>query len=541
MSKKMLLTFIALLCLSLLSSLVAQTYTISGKVIDGETGEAIPFGNVYPKSNPQGGTTTDFDGYYTLKNISKGDSIIVSYIGYDTRTKIPDFSKLENGVIMLNFQLLSASKSLDEIVVVAGEDPAYPIMRKVQDQKKYNDTKKLEAYEYESYVKIELDIDNISEKFGNRKIIQKVQNAIDSLGGLTGEDGKPLIPIFLSESISQFYYRNNPERITEKVIKTKIEGVGLDQDSPVSQLLGSSFQQYNFYNNWMQVLEKDFVSPLAENKLLIGASYNELINTYLAMNQYEKALQKAKQFYELSLSTKAKQQILTACDALANIYSKLNDYQMAFEFQKQAKAYNDTIHSQKNAQNIQVIELERKEAENELLLKEKNLQRIDIENQKRALDVQYLIIFSILLILVLLGTWLNFIRKGYLAEQRNNTLLQIQNQKIERYSGALKETNQELLATQQEIRLLNQSLEQKVKDRTQTLEEANEKLKNYAFSNSHTVRRPLANILGLIEVIHITGLQHPDTQKYIDLLQKSAEKLDTIIHEINHNLENFED
>jgi len=264
MSKKMLLTFIALLCLSLLSSLVAQTYTISGKVIDGETGEAIPFGNVYPKSNPQGGTTTDFDGYYTLKNISKGDSIIVSYIGYDTRTKIPDFSKLENGVIMLNFQLLSASKSLDEIVVVAGEDPAYPIMRKVQDQKKYNDTKKLEAYEYESYVKIELDIDNISEKFGNRKIIQKVQNAIDSLGGLTGEDGKPLIPIFLSENISQFYYRNNPERITEKVIKTKIEGVGLDQDSPVSQLLGSSFQQYNFYNNWMQVLEKDFVSPLAD-------------------------------------------------------------------------------------------------------------------------------------------------------------------------------------------------------------------------------------------------------------------------------------
>ena len=56
----------------------AQTYIIKGKVIDSETGEAIPFGNVYPKSNPQKGTTTDFDGYYTLKLDQISDSIVVS-------------------------------------------------------------------------------------------------------------------------------------------------------------------------------------------------------------------------------------------------------------------------------------------------------------------------------------------------------------------------------------------------------------------------------------------------------------------------------
>ncbi len=244
------------------SNAFGQNYTLKGRVIDAETAEAIPFGNVYSQKNPQNGTTTDFEGYYTLKNVAADDSIIVSYIGYITRTKAPDLSKLKEGVVELNFQLYSSSKNLDEIVVVAGEDPAYPIMRNVIKARKNNDMASLEAYQYESYVKIELAIDNISAQFGKRKIIKKVQQAIDSVGRLTGEDGKPLIPIFLSESISQVYHRNRPERSTEHVIKTKIEGVGLDGDSPIAQLLGESFQKYNFYNDWLNILSKDFPSPI---------------------------------------------------------------------------------------------------------------------------------------------------------------------------------------------------------------------------------------------------------------------------------------
>ncbi len=254
---------------------LGQNYTIAGRVIDAETAEAIPFGNVYSKRNPQNGTTTDFEGYYTLKNIAADDSLIVSYIGYVTRTKAPDLSKLKEGVIELNFQLYSSSRNLDEIVVIAGEDPAYPIMRNVLRERKSNNMAKLDAYQYESYVKIELAIDNISEQFGKRKIIKKVQQAIDSVGRLTGEDGKPLIPIFLSESISQVYHRSNPERSTEQLLKTKIDGVGLDGDSHVAQLLGESFQKYNFYNDWLNILSKDFPSP-------IGSAWKLYYDYYLA-------------------------------------------------------------------------------------------------------------------------------------------------------------------------------------------------------------------------------------------------------------------
>ncbi|MCU0444697.1 MAG: DUF5686 and carboxypeptidase regulatory-like domain-containing protein [Microscillaceae bacterium] len=243
----------------------AQELTVKGKVTDTQTGDAIPFANVYPKKNPSAGTTTDFDGYFTLKISDVSDSLVVSYIGYVKKIKALDRTKLENGVLVLNFQLVSEEKSLDEIVVKAGEDPAYPIMRQVLKNKDLNDKRKIEIYECEVYTKIEIDIDNISDKFGQRKIIKKVQNAIDSSGGgLTGEDGKPLIPLFLSEAISRHYVRNNPDRTREDVLKTKVNGVGFDDNTAISQILGSSFQEYNFYRNWINLLEKDFVSPLAD-------------------------------------------------------------------------------------------------------------------------------------------------------------------------------------------------------------------------------------------------------------------------------------
>jgi hypothetical protein len=258
------LNLILFLWLGTFFSLSAQELTIKGKVTDSQTGDAIPFANVYPKKNPSAGTTTDFDGYFTIKMTDASDSLVVSYIGYFKKIKAIDPSKLENGILALNFQLASEEKALDEITVKAGEDPSYPIMRKVLKNKDLNDKRKIEIYECETYTKIEIDIDNISDKFSQRKIIKKVKSAIDSSGGgLTGEDGKPLIPLFLSEAISKTFIRNNPDRTREDILKTKVNGVGLD-DVPVSQILGSSFQEYNFYRNWINLLEKDFVSPLAD-------------------------------------------------------------------------------------------------------------------------------------------------------------------------------------------------------------------------------------------------------------------------------------
>lgn len=242
------------------SPLLALTQTVvKGKVTDAHSGDPIPFANVIFK-NTTSGTTTDFDGNFSVSNSTFADSLVVSYMGYSTRTKKVETGKSQ----VINFQLQEEATSLEEIVFEAGENPAYEILRKVIRQKNENDKRKLSAFEFDTYTKIEVDVDNMSEKFRSWKMIRKITQVLDSVETIAGEDGKPILPIFISESVSRFYYRTNPELRFEKILKSKINGIGIQDGTLVTQFVGSSFQEYNFYQNWLNILTKEFVSPIAD-------------------------------------------------------------------------------------------------------------------------------------------------------------------------------------------------------------------------------------------------------------------------------------
>ena len=237
---------------------IAQT-VVKGKVTDANSGDPIPFANIIFKGTTHG-TTTDFDGNFTVKTSSSADSLVVSYMGYTTRTK-----KVQPGISqVVNFQLEEVVTNLQEIVFEAGENPAFEILRNVVRNKSSNDKRKLTAYEYDTYTKIEVDVDNMSDDFRQRKMIKKITQVLDSVEQIAGEDGKPILPIFISESVSKFYYRTDPQLRFENILKSKINGIGIQDGTLVTQFVGSSFQEYNFYQNWLNIVTKEFASPLAD-------------------------------------------------------------------------------------------------------------------------------------------------------------------------------------------------------------------------------------------------------------------------------------
>ncbi len=232
---------------------------MQGKVTDSNSGDAVPFVNVVFKGTAIG-VTTDFDGNFLLKTNAPTDSLKVSYIGYKPKSKA-----VKKGVRqVINFQLDEEITSLEAVVVHAGENPAWEVLRGVVRNKEKNDKRKLTAYEYDTYTKIEVDVDNISEALRKTKMMKKIANVLDSAERVAGEDGKPILPLFITESVSKVYYRDNPSLKTEHILKTKINGVGIEDGNLVTQLIGSSFQEYNFYQNWLNILSKDFVSPIAD-------------------------------------------------------------------------------------------------------------------------------------------------------------------------------------------------------------------------------------------------------------------------------------
>ncbi|MEJ0030362.1 MAG: DUF5686 family protein [Bacteroidota bacterium] len=232
---------------------------VQGKVTDASSGDPIPFVNVIFKGISVG-ANTDFDGNFLIKTTLAADSVIASFIGYKSRVKA-----IKRGIKQtINFQLAEETTNLQEVVIRAGENPAYPILRKVVDNKKKNDKRKLSAYEYDTYTKIEIDVDNISDDMRKKKFMQKITQVLDSVDRIAGEDGQAILPLMISESVSKVYYRDNPSLKTEVLSKNKINGVGLEDGTLVQQMVGSSFQEYNFYQNWLNIIEKEFVSPIAD-------------------------------------------------------------------------------------------------------------------------------------------------------------------------------------------------------------------------------------------------------------------------------------
>ena len=64
--------------------LLAQN-TLKGVVLDGSSSQPLPGVNILVAGTTNG-TTTDFDGNFTLTNIKKGDKIVFSYIGFKDET-----------------------------------------------------------------------------------------------------------------------------------------------------------------------------------------------------------------------------------------------------------------------------------------------------------------------------------------------------------------------------------------------------------------------------------------------------------------------
>jgi hypothetical protein len=242
-----------------------QKTSVSGQVTDLETGEAIPFANVFFKDSKIG-TETDFDGNFELSSYYATDSLVVRFSGYKTAV----VAVVKDQAQVINFRLETITQDIDEVVIKAPtEKPSTRLYNRVVKNKPINNKQKLGAYEYESYNKIQLDLNNIGDKFEDRKIVKSldvVMNYLDTAGG------DKYLPLLLSESLSDYYYRTNPKKKKEVVKASRITGI---QNVEVNQFLGEMYQDINVYENYIGIFDKSFISPISDFAMSFYKFYME--------------------------------------------------------------------------------------------------------------------------------------------------------------------------------------------------------------------------------------------------------------------------
>ncbi|WP_214070521.1 DUF5686 and carboxypeptidase-like regulatory domain-containing protein [Mucilaginibacter sp. dw_454] len=261
------LSFLAFLLLYT-SSLFAQITRVTGVITDGgsKTHETMPYVTVGFAGTTIGGPTNS-EGRFSISTDKSVKQIKASFVGYKDA-----FINITPGMSqVVNIKLIPAETELTEVDVKAGKKPRYrnkgnPAVELIRQVIAHRDLNRPEAYnyvEYREYDKMMFSIANLSAKIAQKKFLQKYNFVLQNRDSTT-VPGKSLLPIYLDEKLSQYYYRKNPEKERSVVLGTRTVDYGgsIDKEG-VTALFKYMYAKVDIYENSINLMTNNFLSPIA--------------------------------------------------------------------------------------------------------------------------------------------------------------------------------------------------------------------------------------------------------------------------------------
>ena len=179
-----------LLFICILPSLsFGQTTKIKGRVTDADTGEPLPYANVFFKGTTTG-VSTDDDGYYTLETRNTDLELLrVEYVSYIAQEKV-----IKKGAFnQVNFALKMEQNILNQIVVKPDYRYIRWILSNIEHAKKVNNPEERDRYQCRLYTKMELDLVNADTQIKN-KLLRKNFGFVFDYMDTSVVSGQPYLP-----------------------------------------------------------------------------------------------------------------------------------------------------------------------------------------------------------------------------------------------------------------------------------------------------------------------------------------------------------
>lgn len=234
----------------------AQSQVIEGIVVDSLTRQPLAFAN-FLLDDRKTGTTSDIDGRYRLTlSGSLVGRVTISYVGYQSRQ-----IRVSLLIGLKHVALMPEERQLGEVVIYAGENPAWRIIRNAVKNRERHKPTQLRSYYYKSYTKVIFKLegetppsDSLSRKNANGQLSQA-----DSLA-LQMDSLQRRQHLLVTESVAEKYYRK-PGKQFEKLLDYRVSGF----ETPLLAALPNDYQPLGFADDWISILGKDHLNPISKN------------------------------------------------------------------------------------------------------------------------------------------------------------------------------------------------------------------------------------------------------------------------------------
>ena len=228
---------------------------VRGRVINNFTKEPVSFASIYWKKAGVGGIS-DSSGNFNLPfSRHTIDTLVVSYVGFvdvmRTVNKVKD-----TGAIVMTLNQLKQNFGVE---VKSKFNKGLRWWKAIVANKYRNNPYQYENYAYELYNKIEIDINNIKrDYFSSKKLLKPFVFILDNIDSVS--DKTPFLPVYLTESLSDYYYSTSPSKVREEIKAAKVRGI---KNESILQFLGGMSQRINLYQDYINIFGKEFISPLS--------------------------------------------------------------------------------------------------------------------------------------------------------------------------------------------------------------------------------------------------------------------------------------
>ena len=196
------------------------------------------------------------------------------------------------------------------------------------------------------------------------------------------------------------------------------------------------------FDVFIEISNLNFSSSSAHNIGLI----------YLRQSKYPQALEFLKKAEQYAIESQSLENLYLIEYDLAGYYVALTDYKTAFIYQDKYQILKDSLFNQENSEQIAEMhakyEIEKKEIENKLLIKENDIQVLEIEKQTNIRNT--FIGTSVLVILLII-----ILYNRFWVKKKANLALSQKNKVIENQKEQLVITNENLTKHYDQIKLLN--------------------------------------------------------------------------------------
>ena len=250
---------------------------ITGRIVDGETGEGVPYASVIYKGHGVA-VISDIEGRYSIER-HQGWKVTFSAVGY--KSEEVTITEQKRGEI--DITLRPDKLMLKEVTVNAKKgrysrknNPAVELMKKVIAAKKLSDLANHDYYRYDKYEKLTLAANDITPE----RLLEKPYSSTPWLKEHVEKcqyNDKLILPISIDETVSEINYRKDP-RSKKTIIKgQQSSGVNelFETGDILNVVLKDVFTDVDLYDDQIRLLQYPFTSPIGKDAIAFYRFYIE--------------------------------------------------------------------------------------------------------------------------------------------------------------------------------------------------------------------------------------------------------------------------